>query len=214
MREGFLILYTYSTRAIRNHLEVPYIQSRLELLIQKIIQTHYGIPSFPSVSPIYMLKIHSLHSTNRLQRIFSQPLILATIATASLISGTFGFNSSVVAQNLNVNNTEVTNYAKAVLGMEPARQEAFGEIKKLIGSKDIPQVICNDSTSFNALPGKAKDIAVNYCNHSQKIVEDSGLTVERFNKITLEIQNNNNLKRQLYNTLLRLQKASPSKTSK
>ncbi|MTJ15004.1 DUF4168 domain-containing protein [Anabaena sp. UHCC 0187] len=161
-----------------------------------------------------MLKIYNVHLTKRLQQIFSQPLILASIATVSLISGSFGGNSQVVAQTLNVNNTEVTNYAKAVLGMEPVRQQAFEEIKKLIGSKDIPQVICNDSTSVNALPGKAKDIAVNYCNHSQKIVEDSGLSVERFNKITLEIQNNNNLKRQLYNTLLRLQKASPSKTSK
>jgi Domain of unknown function (DUF4168) len=166
------------------------------------------------VSPDFMLKIYSVHLTKRLQQIFSQPLILASITTASLISGTFGCNSQVVAQTPNVNNTEVTNYAKAVLGMEPVRQQAFEEIKKLIGSKDIPQVICNDPTSINALPGKAKDIAVNYCNHSQKIVEDSGLTVERFNKITLEIQNNNTLKRQLYNTLLRLQKASPSKTSK
>ena len=161
-----------------------------------------------------MLTIYSLHSTKRLQRILSQPLILATIATASLIFGTFGFNSQGIAQTLNINNTEVTNYAKAVLGMEPVRQQAFEEIKKLIGSKDVPQVICNDPTSINALPGKAKDIAGNYCNHSQKIVEDSGLTVERFNKITVEIQNNNNLKKQLYNTLLYLQKASPSKTSK
>ena len=161
-----------------------------------------------------MLKIYSLHSTKRLQQILSQPLILATIATASLIFATFGFNSQGIAQPLNINNTEVTNYAKAVLGMEPVRQQAFEEIKKLIGSKDVPQVICNDPTSINALPGKAKDIAGNYCNHSQKIVEDSGLTVERFNKITVEIQNNNNLKKQLYNTLLYLQKASPSKTSK
>ncbi|OBQ13544.1 MAG: hypothetical protein AN482_04220 [Anabaena sp. LE011-02] len=161
-----------------------------------------------------MLKIYSLHSSKRLQRILSQPLILATIATASLIFATFGFNSQGIAQTLNINNTEVTNYAKAVLGMEPVRQQAFEEIKKLIGSKDVPQVICNDPTSINALPGKAKDIAGNYCNHSQKIVEDSGLTVERFNKITVEIQNNNNLKKQLYNTLLYLQKASPSKTSK
>ena len=161
-----------------------------------------------------MLEIYSLHLTNRLQRMLSQPLIMATIATASLISGTFGFNAKVVAETVTVNSTEVTNYAKAVLGMEPVRQQAFEEIKKIIGSKDIPQVICNDPASVNALPGKAKDIAVNYCNHSQKIVGDSGLTVDRFNKITLEIQNNNNLKQQLYNTLLRLQKASPSKASK
>ncbi len=162
----------------------------------------------------YMLEIYSLNLTNRLQRILSQPLILATIATASLISGTFCFNSQVVAQTSSINNTEITNYAKAVLGIESVRQQAFEEIKQLIGSKDIPQVICNDSTSVNALPGKAKYIAVSYCNHSQKIVENSGLSVERFNKITLEIQSNNTLKQQIYNTLLRLQKDSPSKSSK
>jgi hypothetical protein len=161
-----------------------------------------------------MLKTYSIHSMNQLQTILTKPLIFATIATASLISGTFGFNSQVFAQNSNINNTEVTNYAKAVLGMEPVRQQAFEEIKKIIGSKDIPQVICNDTTSVNALPDIAKDIAVNYCTNSQKIVEDSGLTVERFNKITSEIQNNNTLKRQLYNTLLRLQKASPTKNPK
>jgi len=155
-----------------------------------------------------MLKIYSLHSSKRLQRILSQPLILATIATASLIFATFGFNSQGIAQTLNINNTEVTNYAKAVLGVEPVRRQAFEEIKKLIGSKDIPKVICNDPTSVNVLPGKAKDIAINYCNNSQKIVEDSGLTIERFNKITLEIHNNNPLKQQLYNTLLRLQKST------
>jgi hypothetical protein len=159
-----------------------------------------------------MLEIYSVHLHKRLQ-IVSQSLILATVATASLISGTFGFNSKVTAQTFNINNTELTNYAKAVLRIEPVRQQAFEEIKKIIGSKDIPIVNCNDPTSINALPNKAKDVAVNYCKNSQEIVEDknSGLTVERFNKITLEIQNNNTLKRQLYNTLLRLQKTSISK---
>ena len=160
-----------------------------------------------------MLKTYSLYLTKRLLRTLYQSLILATITSTSLISGTFTLNSKVAAQTLNLDNTDITNYAKSVLNMEPARQQAFKEIKNLIGSKDIPQVICNDSKSFITLPRKAKDIAINYCNHSQKIVEDSGLSIEQFNKITLEIQNNSNLKRQLYNTLLRLQKDSPSKTS-
>ena len=56
-----------------------------------------------------MLEIYNLHSTNQLQRMLSQPLVFTTIATASLILATFGFNSQVVAQTLNVNNTEVTN---------------------------------------------------------------------------------------------------------
>jgi hypothetical protein len=159
-----------------------------------------------------MIEIYSLHLTNRLHQILSQPLILASITTVSLISGTFGFSSQAIAQTFNVNDAELTNYVKAVLEMEPVRQQAFEEIKKIIGSKDIPQVICNDSASINALPGKAKDIAVNYCNQSQQIVKKF-IPVERFNEITLEKQKNTTLQKQLYKASLNLQKTSPSKPS-
>ncbi|MBD1213859.1 MAG: DUF4168 domain-containing protein [Dolichospermum circinale Clear-D4] len=160
-----------------------------------------------------MIEICSLHLTNRLHQILSQPLILATITTVSLISGTFSFNSPTIAQTFNVNDTELTNYVKAVLEMEPVRQQAFEEIKKIIGSKDIPQVICNDPRSVKALPDKAKDIAVNYCNQSQQIVKKF-ITVERFNEITLEKQKNTTLQKQLYKASLNLQKTSPPKPSK
>jgi hypothetical protein len=160
-----------------------------------------------------MIEICSLHLTNRLHQILSQPLILATITTVSMISGTFSFNSPTIAQTFNVNDTELTNYVKAVLEMEPVRQQAFEEIKKIIGSKDIPQVICNDPTSLNALPSKAKDIAVNYCNQSQQIVRKF-ITVERFNEITLEKQKNTTLQKQLYKASLNLQKTSPPRPSK
>jgi hypothetical protein len=123
-----------------------------------------------------------------------------------VISINMGLSSKVYAQTPAVNNKEVTNYAQAVLAMEPARRKAFEEIKQIIGGGEIPKIVCNDAKSMNSLPGKAKDIAVNYCNISQKIVEDNGLSIERFNKITMEQQSNNNLKRQIYNTLLRLQK--------
>ncbi|MDB9535826.1 DUF4168 domain-containing protein [Dolichospermum planctonicum CS-1226] len=160
-----------------------------------------------------MIEICSSHLTNQLHQILSQPLILATITTVSLISGTFSFNSPAIAQTFNVNDTELTNYVKAVLEMEPVRQQAFEEIKKIIGSKDIPQVICNDPTSVNALPSKAKDIAVNYCNQSQQIVKKF-ISVERFNEITLQKQKNTTLQKQLYKASLNLQKTSPPKPSK
>jgi hypothetical protein len=158
----------------------------------------------------YMLTTYSLDLTKRLQKTLCQTLILATITSASLISGTFGLNSKVAAQTTNISNTELTNYAKALLDMEPSRQQAFTDIKNIVGSQDIPQIVCNDSKSFATLPNKAKNIAVNYCNSSQKIVENSGFTIKQFNKITLDLQNNSDLKRQLYNILLRLQKNSPS----
>lgn len=158
----------------------------------------------------YMLTTYSLDLTKRLQKTLCHPLILATITSASLISGTFGLNSKVAAQTPNISNTELTNYAKAVLIMEPSRQQALKTIKEIVGGEDIPKIECNNPTSLNTLPKKARDIAVNYCSRSQKIVEDMGFTITQFNKITLDIQNNSDLKRQLYNILLRLQKNSPS----
>lgn len=141
----------------------------------------------------------------------TQSLLLATLSTAGVIFSNVGLSPKAYAQTPAVNNQEVTNYAQAVLAMERPRQQAFDEIKKIIGGGEIPKIVCNDANSMNSLPGKAKDIAVNYCNRSQKIVEDNGLSIDRFNKITIEIQSNNTLKRQIYNTLLRLQKSPGSR---
>ncbi|MBD2296925.1 DUF4168 domain-containing protein [Anabaena sphaerica FACHB-251] len=144
---------------------------------------------------------------NSIECKLSQYLVFATLTAASLIA-TVGLSVKADAQPLTVNNTEVTNYAQSVLAMEPKRQQAFEEIKKLIGGKEIPKIVCNDPSSMNSLPNKAKDIAVNYCNDSQKIVAAHNLTFERFNQITVEYQNNNALKQRIYNTLIRLQNES------
>ncbi|QLE59098.1 DUF4168 domain-containing protein [Nostoc sp. TCL26-01] len=138
----------------------------------------------------------------------AQTLFFSIFTSASLVFSTLTWNFKADAQTQTFNNTEITNYAQAVLAMEPARQQAFGEIKKIIGDRDIPKIVCNDPKSMNSLPNKARDIAVNYCNQSQKIVGDYGLTIDRFNLITMEVQNNSTLKRQLYKILIRLQNDS------
>ncbi|MEH2226353.1 DUF4168 domain-containing protein [Nostoc sp.] len=160
-----------------------------------------------------MKKIFDLFSRTSRKRILSRSLFFGAIATVSVISNAFSLSSKAEAQTPApiVNNTEIDSYAQAVLAMEPARQNAFEEIKKLIGNGEIPQIVCNDSNSINGLPKKAQDIAVNYCNHAQKIVEDNGLKFEQFNKITIELQNNTILKKQVYNTLLRLQQPPESR---
>ncbi|MEH2123349.1 DUF4168 domain-containing protein [Nostoc sp.] len=160
-----------------------------------------------------MNKIFDLFSRTSRKRTLSRSLFFGAIATVSLISNAFSLSSKAEAQTPApiVNNTEINSYAQAVLAMEPARQNAFEEIKKLIGNGEIPQIVCNDSNSINGLPKKAQDIAVNYCNHAQKIVEDNGLKFEQFNKITIELQNNTILKKQVYNTLLRLQQPPESR---
>lgn len=139
-------------------------------------------------------------------RMLSQFLFVG-VTTTCLISNGVVLSSKADAQSPPpVNPNELTSYARALLGMEPQRQQAFEEIKKIIGDKEVPKIVCNDTNSLNGLPSKARDIAVNYCKRSQKIVEDNDLTIDRFNKITIDIQNNENLKRQLYNRLLLLQK--------
>ncbi|MEH2283322.1 MAG: DUF4168 domain-containing protein [Nostoc sp.] len=160
-----------------------------------------------------MKKISALFSRTSRKRILSQSFFFGAIATVGVISNAFSLSSKADAQTPPpiVNNTEINSYAQAVLAMEPARQNAFDEIKKLIGNGEIPKIVCNDSNSINGLPKKAQDIAVNYCTHAQKIVEDNGLKFEQFNKITIELQNNNILKRQVYNTLLRLQQPPESR---
>lgn len=157
-----------------------------------------------------MKKISDLIFRTSLKTMLSRNLFFGVLTTASLVAGTLTFHSQSEAQIPPVNNSEITSYAQAVLAMEPSRQQAFEEIKKLIGGGEVPQIVCNDPNSMNSLPRKARDIAINYCNRSQKIVEDNGLTISRFNGITIEIQNNNNLKRQVYNTLIRLQKSPDS----
>lgn len=143
------------------------------------------------------------------QKILSQSLSYSAIATASLVASVLIVSGKVNAQSPQpVNNDEVNNYAQAVLAMEPARQQAFDEIKKIIGGSEIPKIICNDSKTISTLPKKAQDVAVNYCTRSQKIVEDNGLTIIRFNQITLNIQSDENLKRQIYNRLLTIQNSA------
>jgi hypothetical protein len=158
---------------------------------------------------------YCVHLGNSMERKLSQSLVLTTLTSLSLIFGTLGLsakaNTPANTQNFTISNAEITNYAESVLEMEPNRQKAFEEIKKLIGAKEIPKIVCNDSQSMNALPGKAKDIAINYCNDSQKIVSENSLTIDRFNQITLELQSNNDLKRKIYNTLIRLQNEAAAK---
>ncbi len=138
----------------------------------------------------------------RKQRMLEKSFLFGAIAFVSLASSAFAFSYQVDAQTP----TEIRNYAKAVLAMEPERRQAFEEIKKLIGGREVPQIVCSNSNSLSSLPNKVRDIAVNYCNRSQKIVEQNGLSIDNFNKITRDLQSNEKLKTEVYNTLLDLQK--------
>lgn len=173
----------------------------MELLPLKIIHCDYLIRTVAIVH-IHMLKFnYSFKSLNRTRKL-CQSLVLGSFTAASLFFGTVIFTPKAHAQNTPVNATEIVNYAKAVLEMESPRQKAFEEIKQIVGNNEVPKVVCNDPNSFNALPGKAKKIAVDYCKLSNDIVVKNGFSdINRFNQITLELQNNESLQRQIQNQL-------------
>ncbi|MEG5209559.1 DUF4168 domain-containing protein [Microcoleus sp. ARI1-A1] len=122
--------------------------------------------------------------------------------------GLYGQSPSLVfgaaAQAQEISNTEITNYARAVLAIEPRRVEAYKEIKGMAGGS-VPRVVCNETQEINRLSGNLRGVAVNYCDQAKKIIESNGLTVSRFNQLTLLQQANPAVKQRIQAELLRLQ---------
>lgn len=105
---------------------------------------------------------------------------------------------------------EIQNYALAVLRMEPFRQAAYNDIKKVIGNRELPAIACHRKREIDNLPVDIRGIAINYCNQSRKIVISNGLTIARFNEITNSINTDQTLEQRIQAELIRLQNLPPS----
>jgi hypothetical protein len=150
-------------------------------------------------------------------RILSKSLLVGTLSIVGLLSGlTPGlsgtshtsdilvFSTSASAQSA-VSNEEVQNYARAVLAIEQIRQSAYSEIKKIIGN--VPEIVCNNSASINALPRGVQGIARAYCKQSSAIVGNYFPRGNaRFNEITSLMQSNPGLRQRIQSELVRQQK--------
>ncbi|MFM6060559.1 MAG: DUF4168 domain-containing protein [Microcystis aeruginosa] len=113
------------------------------------------------------------------------------------------FQSSAYTQDFTAD--QIKRYATAVLWIETERKEAYQAISQILG-KSPPAITCNQRESFNNLPANAQRIAVDYCNKSKKIVQDNGFTAAQFNTITNRISSDDNLRRQVRNEMIRLQR--------
>ncbi|MEC4805941.1 MAG: DUF4168 domain-containing protein [Jaaginema sp. PMC 1079.18] len=115
----------------------------------------------------------------------------------------FSLETAAYAQS--VSNDDIRNYAQAVLAMEPLRQSAYNDIKRIIGSEPA-NIVCSQPSSFNNLPRNARNIAVNYCNRSREIVRRYFSDLSRFNTITEQVQGSDDLKRKVQNAMIELQR--------
>ncbi|MGL5508989.1 MAG: DUF4168 domain-containing protein, partial [Microcoleaceae cyanobacterium] len=117
-----------------------------------------------------------------------------------------GLSWENTAQAQDFSDQEVTDYARAVLAMEPRRKEAYEEIKGISGGS-VPPVVCSETRGINDLNRNIRTIAVNYCDQAKKIIESHNLTVARFNAITLAQKGNPAIKARIQAELVRLQQA-------
>ena len=146
-------------------------------------------------------------------KLFSKSLLITGMATLGLLSGvvpqwskdshSLVFNPLVYAQQA-VSDAEVTKYARAVLAMEPLRQAAYNEIKKII-SGTVPEIECHNPDSINGLPSSdARKIARNYCDQALALVQNY-LEPSRFNTITTLAESDANLRQRIKNAIIREQ---------
>nr|WP_290220969.1 DUF4168 domain-containing protein [Trichocoleus desertorum] len=115
------------------------------------------------------------------------------------------FSTAAVAQSA-PSEAELKSYARAVLAVEEVRQVSYRDIKKIVGSSGIPAIACHKPKSLQGLSQNVRGIAVEYCNKSKKIVESNGLTIDKFNAITMSVQGDPNLEKRVQAELLELQK--------
>lgn len=101
---------------------------------------------------------------------------------------------------------EIESYAKAILAIEQSRQVASKEIQQMTNNNTVPDINCTKAESIAALPKNIQGIAVNYCKQSKTFIDETqGLTMAKFNAITVTAQSNPELQQRLQSELVRLQ---------
>ncbi|MEL6165693.1 MAG: DUF4168 domain-containing protein [Cyanobacteria bacterium J06628_3] len=159
-----------------------------------------------------MKKITHTSKETNITRMLYKSLLIGTLATLGFAASSIVSSVKADAQTpQTVNDSEIVKYSKALLMIEQNRVQAFDEIKKREGGK-VPAITCNRPKSITVLSSQeARDIAKKYCQRSQTIVKGSGLSVQRFNGITLQLRNDESLKKQIHNALIRIQKKPNSR---
>ena len=145
------------------------------------------------------------------QKFLVKTLAAGTLAATGLLLGMIpcvgqaGLGWGNVAQAQTVSSQEVQSYARSVLAMEPYRETAFTKIQQITGSTAVPVVACHRPSSLSSLPDNIRDIAIDYCNQAIAIVERNGLTITRFNQITVTHQSDASLRSQIQAEICKIQ---------
>jgi len=150
-------------------------------------------------------------SLSDLNKTFTRFFIINSLAIIGILCGivpefawnSSGFVFSFFAYTQDFSQTKINQYAKVVLEIEVERKIAYQQIQKIVGTVP-PKISCNQKDSLKKLPNDAQKIAINFCNKSKKIAQDSGLKSSEFNAITDEVKTNVDLKKRIQDIIIQL----------
>jgi Domain of unknown function (DUF4168) len=86
--------------------------------------------------------------------------------------------------------TELRNYAMALMQIEPIRQSTLSQVIRANGGGTLPNLVCNQPSTMDGLNSEAKSLFIRYCNQSEGIAASKGLNIEKFNQITQSVRSN------------------------
>jgi hypothetical protein len=149
-----------------------------------------------------------------MKRILARTLLVAMVSTSGVLAGLVP-NLNVRSSLLDLSraayaqqdftNEQVRNYAQSVREIEEIRQAAYSQIRNLSDSGEVPSVACHEPRTMRTLNQSIRDIVVDYCTQSIRIVERNNLTIMQFNTITTTQQEDSELAERIQEELLRLQ---------
>ncbi|MEN9273507.1 MAG: DUF4168 domain-containing protein [Gloeomargarita sp. DG02_4_bins_56] len=102
----------------------------------------------------------------------------------------------------NLSEDRIQRYALIVLELEPIRQAHLEEARRLLGSVNTSGNLCGERN----LPASVQAVCNRYFERSQRLVEQRGLTVQEFNAITTQAQQDPNLSKRIQEAMLRQRK--------
>lgn len=141
-----------------------------------------------------------------LQRLLSQVSVVGTLSAISLLSGwipglsrnfaSLSFDTVVYAQSA----SQVQQYAKAVLQIEPIRRESLEKAKQIMGGS-VPANVCRQDD----LPSSVEGVCKNFLTRSAQVIKGSGLSIGEFNQITVRLQKDPGLRNRMRQELIQQQ---------
>jgi Domain of unknown function (DUF4168) len=147
-------------------------------------------------TPPHMATLHTF--TN-----LSRPLLLSAIfSLLGLGSGivpdfTAQQHSQIfssIARADDFSDTDLRNYAAALMQIEPIRQSTLTKVSQANGGGKLPNLVCSQPDTMAGLNSEAKSLFINYCNQCESITTSRGLSIEKFNQITQSLRANSQLK--------------------